>query len=946
MKKIMLLFIPLLLFSNEFATSNISLLKKHTFRDQKSGKLIDEITVPGIPKNKRVSGPIAQPNRSSVIINNVPAFNWSFGCSATSAAMMSGYYDNDGYPANYSGETNNSVMPQDNSSWPDWNDGYDNRHQCPLSATHNNLDGKTTDGHVDRFWKRYGKSANNGAEYADTFTGDPTGTYQDCTADFMGTNQDWWNNIDGSTTFFYRNDGSPTENYSGSENSDPRRRDGIRGLRLFFESRGYTVVSNYNQYIKEEGKTYGFSFQDFENEIDSNRPVLIQVAGHTMLGIGYDPADSTVYVHDTWDYNTHTMKWGGSYSGMHHYGVSVIQLEPKQTTTSPIFSPLGGTFTASQNIEISLNSQPNSGVTTIRYSTDGNEPTENSSLYSDPINIPLNTNITIIAKSFNDLWESAESSSQTYNITGKIDTPIITPSDNIYYSKINCTISCSNPNNVDIYYTVDGSNPIVGNSSTQHYTTSFELDSDAVVKAIGTKTDWEDSNVAIANYTIEPSAPTPNSPSNNETDVSYETFLHWTSPSDGATPDFYKVAISTSNPPSNFVNVGDVLKWKPSPHLNWNDTYYWQVIACTNDSKGDGQKSDIYSFTVSDGDTSNGNGDNGGSGNVDVNLNPIKIDNKPITPEVQINTSNNLSVTIVVDDAPQNPGLSDPNDVSLSYSVDFNGSGTMDFVMYFSGLASIGIQPNKLMYYNGSNWNEIQSPTWDYDNEKVSFTLNIGGRASNEFVLNNNSSTLPVELSSFSVINENDSAKILWVTESETDVLGFNIFRSNTTNENNSVKLNSELINPSNSSSQNQYSFTDNNIEIDNTYYYWLEEINNSGNSNLSDYIKFDFYHDESQNNSPEEQQKFGISLIYPNPFNPSTTINYNLKSPANVKIDIFNIKGEKVYSIDEGYRKSDTKYSVCWNGETFSKTVSSGVYFIHLKAKNLSQFKRVVLIK
>ena len=77
----------------------------------------------------------------------------------------------------------------------------------------------------------------------------------------------------------------------------------------------------------------GFTFANFKAEIDAGRPVLIQVEGHTMLGFGYDDAGSTIYIHDTWDYADHTMTWGGDYSGMTHYGVTVIKLASVSTYT-------------------------------------------------------------------------------------------------------------------------------------------------------------------------------------------------------------------------------------------------------------------------------------------------------------------------------------------------------------------------------------------------------------------------------------------------------------------------------------------------------------------------------------------------------------------------------------------------------------------------------------
>ncbi|HHO65056.1 MAG TPA: hypothetical protein ENJ71_00905 [Epsilonproteobacteria bacterium] len=63
-----------------------------------------------------------------------------------------------------------------------------------------------------------------------------------------------------------------------------------------------------------------------------------------MTGIGYDASNNTIYLHDTWDHNTHSMTWGGSYSGMDHFGMTVIHLKPQatpvQTMPQPYVIPL------------------------------------------------------------------------------------------------------------------------------------------------------------------------------------------------------------------------------------------------------------------------------------------------------------------------------------------------------------------------------------------------------------------------------------------------------------------------------------------------------------------------------------------------------------------------------------------------------------------------------
>ena len=128
------------------------------------GTKIDRTIIDGPPKppagllRNTVDLPEPTPSKGINVLSNVPAFDWSFGCSATSAAMIAGYYDRTGYPNMYVGPTNGGVMPLNNSAWPYWNDGIDDLAQCPLSATHNGLDGRSINGHVDDYWISYGSA--------------------------------------------------------------------------------------------------------------------------------------------------------------------------------------------------------------------------------------------------------------------------------------------------------------------------------------------------------------------------------------------------------------------------------------------------------------------------------------------------------------------------------------------------------------------------------------------------------------------------------------------------------------------------------------------------------------------------------------------------------------------------------------------------------------------
>jgi len=301
-----------------------------TYIDE-TGKQAVVIKVPGVLPGKHKM-PEAHPTDAAVMLLNVPAYDWSFGCSATSAAMMAGYYDNNGYPEMYTGEANGGIAPMNNSIWGHATINGEYRALCPLSATRQGLDGRAIKGHVDDYWISAGNNA------PDPYIGNwPQHEYGDCTGDFMKTNQSEYGNSDGSTIYVFYVGGAP---FTGVEGSD-----GNFGLHLFFESRGAIVLGYYNQYIYGyEGNSQGFTFENYKEQIDTGRPVILQLAGHSVLGLGYDDASQTAYIRNTWDYGLSELSWGGIYADMQHYGVSVMELFPLGNpilTIDPLISEVG-----------------------------------------------------------------------------------------------------------------------------------------------------------------------------------------------------------------------------------------------------------------------------------------------------------------------------------------------------------------------------------------------------------------------------------------------------------------------------------------------------------------------------------------------------------------------------------------------------------------------------
>lgn len=84
----------------------------------------------------------------------------------------------------------------------------------------------------------------------------------------------------------------------------------------------------------------------------------------------------------------------------------------------------------------------------------------------------------------------------------------------------------------------------------------------------------------------------------------------------------------------------------------------------------------------------------------------------------------------------------------------------------------------------------------------------------------------------------------------------------------------------------------------------------------------------------------------YPNPFNPTTTISYNIPHEGKVFLEIYNIKGQLVKQLVSG-SQPEGYYEVNWNGRDGNdKIVSSGLYFYKLKTEDKIISKKMLLLK
>lgn len=270
----------------------------------------------------------------------------------------------------------------------------------------------------------------------------------------------------------------------------------------------------------------------------------------------------------------------------------------------------------------------------------------------------------------------------------------------------------------------------------------------------------------------------------------------------------------------------------------------------------------------------------------------------------------------------------------------------------------------------GSNFYEIQVQNCYWDTETSLTTTSYGGTGrstanmkSEVFVdwdwittwerigynyprlRTNPDETLPVTLSSFTAISlASNTVSIMWTTESESNLLGYHILRNTSPDLQSSVRINREIINAYNQSETSSYSFTDLETENNTVYYYWLFTAEMDGSSEYFGpvSIKTNEYFTDTLI-MPMTTRLYGA---YPNPFNPSTNISFDITEKSNVCIVIFNSKGQKIKTLINS-ELSPGRHNLVWNGKNDeNKPVSTGVYFYKMIAQDYEKINSMLLLK
>jgi len=250
----------------------------------------------------------------------MPEAEYMYGCTPTAAAMLLGYYDLYGYR-----ETDLSdIVEGDVELKSRGNDGD----MVDMDAFDTVLGRLTaSEDYVYRFHSRNGVETTPAQELVYAFRDDGTTLNTDiwnCLADYFGTGQYWRGNENLSTTDTQCSmEDLYSYNYAFSVSSGKTTRTipyymktMLYGLDLYVQSRGYALDYEITGTFLVDVAGGDFTFADYMHEIDSGRPVLISINGHSMVGYGYNP-DTKEIIFDDCYYADRRMAWDGTYEFNH-----------------------------------------------------------------------------------------------------------------------------------------------------------------------------------------------------------------------------------------------------------------------------------------------------------------------------------------------------------------------------------------------------------------------------------------------------------------------------------------------------------------------------------------------------------------------------------------------------------------------------------------------------
>jgi len=204
--------------------------------------------------------------------------------------------------------------------------------------------------------------------------------------------------------------------------------------------------------------------------------------------------------------------------------------------------------------------------------------------------------------------------------------------------------------------------------------------------------------------------------------------------------------------------------------------------------------------------------------------------------------------------------------------------------------------------------------------------------ANNEMYLDNfyfgDQPYIPVELTSFTGnVNNYGQVVLNWQTASELNNQGFEIERRTESSEFRTIAF---VEGAGTVTETRNYSYIDKTAD-QGINYYRLKQVDFNGTYEYSNEVEVD----------AAGPLTFELAQNYPNPFNPTTNIQFSIPESGNVKLSVYNLVGEEVAVLVNGFRQAGT-FEVNFD----ASNLSTGVYLYKLQSANSVQTMKMMLLK
>ncbi len=419
--------------------------------------------------------------------------------------------------------------------------------------------------------------------------------------------------------------------------------------------------------------------------------------------------------------------------------------------------------------------------------------------------------------------------------------------------------------------------------------------------------------------------------------------LSWAPNADGPAPQGYKLYWNGALTPVDL----DVATWT-TPALGAGP-YTWQVVPYINEpvgksvvkttlrsvapsrssikdhAKGDAVDCPVWGFSIAYDDA------------------PVIVPpNDPTTVEtpggtVEVTSDVELIVDETVDETdPVIVALPNSNNLVNPIVIGFSGAG----------VATIEIEVGQgvwfPMIYWGGQWR--QGTPFPMVGPGSVFFTGVDFDAKGDVIIlisENVDPTLPVELSSFdAVLTAQNFVALTWTSESESEMLGYRVYRAETADVNGALMITPVMIPATNTSTTQTYKVEDHEVYVNNTYYYWLESVD-YGTSHFHGPVSVTITGTET----PELPVSTVMGNVYPNPFRMGNNANIqvSVKAGETANVTIYNILGQAVKS----FQRTEGTHKLEWNGrDSKGNLCGSGIYFYKLSSPSMNQTKKMVIIK